>query len=151
GLARAPRADELLRLLAVPVEVEPSRKLVVHDDPSFARCPGVRLTRAEEGRLLGRAPSKLEVGTSLPADRRRPRAPGSILSPDTLDASDDIPRPPLLLPPSGSRDGSFVLRMRTPDLLRVHDARGGRPALPRALRQAAGCSPGHRRRHAHDD
>src|SRR5205085_10644430 len=44
--------------------------------------PGVRLTRAERGRLVGRVFRALEVGTSLPADGRRPRAPGPILRDD---------------------------------------------------------------------
>jgi hypothetical protein len=43
-VAAAPATDEILRLLAVPLDVEPSRKLVVHDDPSFAGSPGVRLS-----------------------------------------------------------------------------------------------------------
>src|SRR5688572_11883339 len=36
--------------------------------------PGVRFARAERGRLAVRVLRVFEVGTSLPADRRRPRA-----------------------------------------------------------------------------
>ena len=41
--------------------------------------------------------------------------------------------------------------MRAPDLLRVHDARAGRVALPRALGKAAGCPEGNGRRRAGRD
>src|SRR3954470_2362302 len=44
----------------------------------------------------------------------------------------------VLLSPPRPGDRSLVLGVRTPDLLRVHDAGAGRPALPRALGQAAG-------------
>ena len=53
-------------------------------------------------------------------------------------------RPPLLLSPSGPRDGPLLLGVRTSDLLRVHDPGAGRAALPRALRQAAGDPEGDR-------
>src|SRR5438067_6159796 len=52
--------------------------------------PGVRLTRAERGRLVGRAIRALEVGTSLPADRRRPRAPTAILRDDLRGRADHL-------------------------------------------------------------
>src|SRR5207248_1007501 len=39
AVAFAPGANELLRLLAVPLEVEPSWKLVVHHDPSSVGRP----------------------------------------------------------------------------------------------------------------
>ena len=41
-----------------------------------------------------------------------------------------------------------MLGVRASDLLRVHDARGGRPSLPRALREAPGRAEGHTRRRA---
>ena len=39
GLVGAVGADELLRFLPVPVEVEPLRELVVHDEPPSCPCP----------------------------------------------------------------------------------------------------------------
>src|SRR5437016_9770401 len=51
----------------------------------------------------------------------------------------------VLLPAPEPRDVRLVLRVRPPDLRRVHDPRSGRPALPGALREAAGRAARHRR------
>src|SRR5205823_5397083 len=73
GHAPTPVANEVLRLLAVPVGIERVGKGVMHTF-LLRSAADVRSSRAERGRLSGRAIVLVEVGTSLPADRRRPRA-----------------------------------------------------------------------------
>src|SRR5205823_5766776 len=60
-------------------------------------------------------------------------------------------RAPLLLPAPGPGNRPVLLRVRTADLLRVHDPGACRDPLPRALGQAAGDPEGDARRRACGD